>query len=153
MLLLKLTMNKLYTKASKPSTQQLLRHYSVPPKFTEQYRGPPKLPKHEQEEFERLQNIAQSQIAIEDYNDRLLAAQREAAAAASGSTSHEAATEEEDVKPPVVNNSDIGTFAYLKTIPEFEGEVNPNTGEVGGPKQDPLKQSDEWTYNGRTIDF
>lgn len=58
------------------------------------------------------------------------------------------------MKPPVINdNSDIGTFAYLKTIPEFEGNVNPNTGEIGGPKQDPLKQSDEWTYNGRTIDF
>ncbi len=39
--------------------------------------------------------------------------------------------------------------------PEFEGEVNPKTGEVGGPKNDPLRwgASSEWTYNGRATDF
>ena len=39
--------------------------------------------------------------------------------------------------------------------PEFEGERNPKTGEVGGPKNDPLRwgASGEWTYNGRATDF
>ena len=39
--------------------------------------------------------------------------------------------------------------------PEFEGDVNPKTGEVGGPKNDPLRwgASSEWSYNGRTTDF
>jgi hypothetical protein len=36
--------------------------------------------------------------------------------------------------------------------PEFEGERNPATGEVGGPKNDPLRHR-EWTYNGRATDF
>ena len=39
--------------------------------------------------------------------------------------------------------------------PEFEGEVNPKTGEVGGPKNDPLRwgAGGDWSYNGRTTDF
>lgn len=39
--------------------------------------------------------------------------------------------------------------------PEFEGDVNPKTGEVGGPKNDPLRWGavSEWTYNGRATDF
>lgn len=37
--------------------------------------------------------------------------------------------------------------------PEFEGERNPVTGEVGGPKNDPLKWEREWSYNGRATDF
>lgn len=39
--------------------------------------------------------------------------------------------------------------------PEFEGEVNPKTGEVGGPKNEPLRWGVEgdWSYNGRVTDF
>lgn len=39
--------------------------------------------------------------------------------------------------------------------PEFEGDVNPKTGEVGGPKNEPLRwgPAGEWSYNGRTTDF
>ncbi|KAH6639946.1 hypothetical protein BKA67DRAFT_633072 [Truncatella angustata] len=39
--------------------------------------------------------------------------------------------------------------------PEFEGEVNPKTGEVGGPKNEPLRwgHSGDWSYNGRVTDF
>ena len=39
--------------------------------------------------------------------------------------------------------------------PEFEGDVNPKTGEVGGPKNEPLRwgPTSEWTYNGRATDF
>ena len=36
--------------------------------------------------------------------------------------------------------------------PEFEGDVNPKTGEVGGPKNDPLRYGD-WSFNGRVTDF
>jgi len=40
-------------------------------------------------------------------------------------------------------------------VPEFEGDVNPKTGEVGGPKNEPLRwgAAGEWSYNGRTTDF
>jgi len=37
--------------------------------------------------------------------------------------------------------------------PEFEGDVNPKTGEVGGPKNDPLRWRGDWSYNGRVTDF
>lgn len=36
--------------------------------------------------------------------------------------------------------------------PEFEGDVNPKTGEVGGPKNDPLRHGD-YSFNGRVTDF
>jgi len=35
---------------------------------------------------------------------------------------------------------------------EFEGERNPVTGEIGGPKQDPLRHGD-YSFNGRVTDF
>jgi hypothetical protein len=39
--------------------------------------------------------------------------------------------------------------------PEFEGDVNPKTGEVGGPKNEPLRwgHTSDWSYNGRVTDF
>ena len=39
--------------------------------------------------------------------------------------------------------------------PEFDGERNPKTGEVGGPKNEPLRWGDagDWSYNGRVTDF
>ncbi|EME49095.1 hypothetical protein DOTSEDRAFT_40336 [Dothistroma septosporum NZE10] len=37
--------------------------------------------------------------------------------------------------------------------PEFEGDTNPQTGEVGGPKNDPLRWRGDWSYNGRVTDF
>ena len=37
--------------------------------------------------------------------------------------------------------------------PEFEGDTNPKTGEVGGPKNDPLRWGGDWSYNGRVTDF
>jgi Protein of unknown function (DUF1674) len=42
--------------------------------------------------------------------------------------------------------------ARKKTLPDFEGERNPVTGEVGGPKTEPTKYGD-WSYGGRTSDF
>lgn len=36
--------------------------------------------------------------------------------------------------------------------PEFEGDVNPITGEQGGPKREPLRHGD-WSFGGRTTDF
>ncbi|DAA78751.1 TPA_exp: Uncharacterized protein A8136_2536 [Trichophyton benhamiae CBS 112371] len=39
--------------------------------------------------------------------------------------------------------------------PEFEGDKNPKTGEIGGPKNEPLRWggSGDWSYNGRVTDF
>ncbi|ODV83428.1 hypothetical protein CANARDRAFT_30042 [[Candida] arabinofermentans NRRL YB-2248] len=93
--------------------------------------GPPKLPKEEQEEFEKLIQVANTQVTIEDYNAEL--------------------GYEVDAPPKV----DVGEFSpeLFKIIPEFEGNVNPATGEVNGPKQDPLKHGSDWSFNGRVTDF
>ncbi|CBQ73270.1 conserved hypothetical protein [Sporisorium reilianum SRZ2] len=48
---------------------------------------------------------------------------------------------------------DMHPDARRKPRPEFEGESNPTTGEIGGPKNDPLKYEKEWTYGGRATDF
>jgi len=38
--------------------------------------------------------------------------------------------------------------------PDFEGDVNPVTGERGGPKKDPFLAGDaDWQYSGRVTDF
>lgn len=63
-----------------------------------------------------------------------------------------------DVSPFMASASDpekgdMHPDARRKPKPEFEGEANPNTGEVGGPKNDPLKYEKEWTYGGRATDF
>ncbi|EGV63249.1 hypothetical protein CANTEDRAFT_130744 [Yamadazyma tenuis ATCC 10573] len=129
---------------------QVLAHHPISGKVSfysskfapEQMPSPPKLPKEQQDEFERLQRIAGSQAAIDDYNRKISAN----GTVASGDAVAAGA-------PPELK-TDIGGFStsYLKTIPEFEGDVNPKTGERGGPKQDPLKFND-WSFNGRVTDF
>jgi len=41
--------------------------------------------------------------------------------------------------------------------PEFEGEVNPKTGEQGGPKREPVgkwaEDGGDWSFKGRVSDF
>ncbi len=88
--------------------------------------SPPSLPAHEQREFEELV--------------------RAAAAPAS--------SVEDD---PVVDGrlqagEELHPDARKKASPEFEGDVNPRTGERGGPKTEPLKHGD-WSYGGRATDF
>lgn len=121
-----------------------VRFYSA--KFSTEYTpSPPKLPKEEQEEFEKLQQIAKSQAAIDEYNSQF---EEDDALKTNLSNTAKSIRPENDMK------TDIGGFIpqYFKTIPEFEGDVNPVTGERGGPKQDPLKHND-WSFNGRVTDF
>ncbi|KAI9491671.1 hypothetical protein BDB00DRAFT_475655 [Zychaea mexicana] len=42
--------------------------------------------------------------------------------------------------------------AVPQVAPEFEGHVNPKTGEVNGPKQEPLRHGD-WSFGSRVTDF
>lgn len=42
--------------------------------------------------------------------------------------------------------------AKFERYEEFEGNVNPKTGEVNGPKQDPLRHGD-YSFDGRVTDF
>lgn len=51
-----------------------------------------------------------------------------------------------------VSEADAHRDLRRKPKPEFEGDVNPKTGEKGGPVNDPLKWEREWTYGGRATD-
>ncbi|KAG9256593.1 FMP21-like protein [Emericellopsis atlantica] len=106
--------------------------------------APPKLPAEQQAEFERLQRQAAVSSAFNPPTSADAASPEsktsETAAAAKGGEEEEEALNQ-------------GLFRGAK--PEFRGDVNPKTGEVGGPKNDPLRwgSSGEWTYNGRATDF
>jgi hypothetical protein len=56
--------------------------------------------------------------------------------------SFSAQTEEELIHPDL----------RKKPPPKFEGDKNPETGEIGGPKEEPLTHGD-WSYGSRVTDF
>lgn len=101
---------------------------------TNQHPAPPLLSKEDQDEFETLQRIAQSQDVIEEYNKQF--------------------DDNNDSTKSTILRNNIEEFhpEFFKTIPEFSGDKNPITGEIGGPKQDPLKHGD-YSFNGRVTDF
>ncbi|GAO14573.1 uncharacterized protein UV8b_05365 [Ustilaginoidea virens] len=91
--------------------------------------APPKLPPAQQAEFERLQRQAAAPLSQPD-------APAEA--------------------PPTLKEADAVNPAYCRGAPpEFSGDKNPRTGEVGGPKNEPLRWGGDgdWSYNGRVTDF
>ncbi|KAI0819990.1 hypothetical protein BC628DRAFT_1399795 [Trametes gibbosa] len=91
--------------------------------------APPPLPRDQQREFEELVRSAQAPLSVPQRVDR---SEKEA-----DMTMHP------DARPPVV--------------PEFEGEINPVTGEQGGPKREPVRRWGEgdgdWSFKGRVSDF
>ncbi len=106
--------------------------------------GPPKLPAEEQAEFERLQRAAAVSSAF----------QPEAATAAAAAA--DATTQATTTTSAAVNSElNEGGGLYRGARPEFEGDKNPRTGEVGGPKNEPLRwgSSGDWSYNGKVTDF
>lgn len=104
--------------------------------------APPRLSKKDQEEFERLQHEANTTTAFQEYNKK--------AAAEAGV---ELKSTDEPVLPKSMKAVDFHYHPEYRHIkPDFEGEKNPVTGEIGGPKQDPLKHGD-YSFNGRVTDF
>jgi len=91
--------------------------------------SPPPLPRAEQQEFEQLQRAAQMPL--------------------SSPTSSR-----EEAEPKLALHPD----ARKPVKPNFEGEVNPLTGEEGGPKTEPVRRwvegdSGDWSFKGRVSDF
>jgi hypothetical protein len=104
--------------------------------------GPPKLPAEQQAEFERLQRAASVSSAFQPQEET-------PAAVATPATSQIRHT----TTPEKLDDMNV---AYRRGAPpEFEGETNPKTGEVGGPKNEPLRWggAGDWSYNGRVTDF
>jgi hypothetical protein len=90
--------------------------------------SPPPLPRELQREFEELQRNAQMPLS-------------------SSTLSHGEAEAEMSLHPD----------AREPLIPEFEGDINPKTGEQGGPKREPVgkwtEDGGDWSFKGRVSDF
>ncbi|KAI9934938.1 hypothetical protein ASPWEDRAFT_116603 [Aspergillus wentii DTO 134E9] len=98
--------------------------------------APPRLPKEEQEIFEELQKKSTGAFSTPQTAPKI------------NQSPHSEATktgEGEELHPDI----------RMGVQPEFEGEKNPKTGEVGGPKNEPLRWGAEgdWSYSGRVTDF
>lgn len=99
--------------------------------------APYRLPKEEQEIFEKLQ--------------------RESTGAFSTPKVNQSPNSEGDAQVQASENKSEGLHRDFNPglKPEFEGEKNPKTGEIGGPKNEPLRWGAEgdWSYGGRVTDF
>lgn len=95
--------------------------------------APPRLPEEEQKIFEELQRRSTGAFSTPQVNQ---------------------SPQQGEVK---VNDSgeELHPDAPVGVKPEFEGDKNPKTGEVGGPKNEPLRwgSSGDWSYSGRVTDF
>lgn len=159
----------LFTQPSATRSFSVTRVVATNPKPPFNSPSPPRLPKEEQELFESLQRestgafstprsppkINQSPDAsTEDVAkaDKVVAERVEKVADSSTSKF------EQEFKK-VIEARELGEELHPNvrrgTPPEFEGDINPKTGEVGGPKNEPLRwgATGEWSYNGRTTDF
>ncbi|XHG02162.1 hypothetical protein AWENTII_005522 [Aspergillus wentii] len=107
-----------------------------PPSHSRVAQLPPRLPKEEQEIFEELQKKSTGAFSTPQTAPKI------------NQSPHSEATktgEGEELHPDI----------RMGVQPEFEGEKNPKTGEVGGPKNEPLRWGAEgdWSYSGRVTDF
>ena len=136
--------------------------------------SPPRLPKEDQDIFESLQrqstgafstprappqiNQSPDSSASEAADVQRTIGQRAEKLAGEG-TSAEQPEKFEDRYNKVIEAKGKGEELHPNVRrgakPEFEGDINPKTGEVGGPKNEPLRwgAASEWTYNGRATDF
>ncbi|KAF4781475.1 hypothetical protein HER10_EVM0012339 [Colletotrichum scovillei] len=133
--------------------------------------APPRLPADQQAEFERLQRQASVSSAfqhlVEEQSETPADASSTSAeplstssssSVAAEATTTATATEPATTATPTIAATDEDTMHpnYVRGAPaEFEGDVNPRTGEVGGPKREPLRwgSGGDWSYNGRVTDF
>ncbi|PNP57514.1 hypothetical protein THARTR1_02512 [Trichoderma harzianum] len=108
--------------------------------------SPPKLPAAQQAEFERLQRAAAVSSAFQESATQTPPATETPRHTTTASASSTQKTDEATT---------LNQGLFRGAPPEFEGDTNPKTGEVGGPKNEPLRWGGDgdWSYNGRVTDF
>ncbi|KAI2611360.1 DUF1674-domain-containing protein [Hypoxylon fragiforme] len=110
--------------------------------------APPRLPTDQQAEFEQLQRTANTQSGFNPTSTPDFSSSSSSPTATTAASSETTATikEGEEFTPMPLRKG---------APPEFEGEVNPKTGEVGGPKNEPLRwgAAGDYSFNGRVTDF
>ncbi|CAD6448875.1 3521bd3e-c8cf-48d8-8a4b-4d08d578a231-CDS [Sclerotinia trifoliorum] len=129
--------------------------------------SPPRLPPKEQEEFERLQRSSTGAFSTPK-TDVITDSPKSTTRAKPQINQSPATTlaKKEDIELAAVNakvsatgkGEELHPDIRRGAKPEFEGEINPKTGEVGGPKNEPLRwgssgERGDWSYNGRVTDF
>jgi hypothetical protein len=131
--------------------------------------SPPRLPKEEQEIFEKLQQQSTGAFSTpRQINPEATESAASMQTAESSTTDapqvESSGSEREKIlellreRARVVAKGDgeeLHPNVRRGALPEFEGEINPKTGEVGGPKNEPLRWgvTGDWSYNGRCTDF
>lgn len=115
--------------------------------------SPPRLPASEQAEFERLQRAVADRFA--DPTPLPHEQQQQQQASTSSSTNTTTTQEPAAVQSNKTEELPTTGGVWRGAKPEFEGDTNPKTGEVGGPKTEPLRwgSGGDWSYNGRVTDF
>ena len=111
--------------------------------------APPRLPKEEQELFEKLQKASTGAFST-PVPEKPSPTTESLRAQINQSPQSEAPMVEAKGK-----GEELHPHIRRGAKPEFEGDTNPKTGEVGGPKNEPLRWgvSGDWSYNGRVTDF
>lgn len=110
--------------------------------------APPRLPKEEQEIFERLQKQSTGAFSTPRTTPQV---NQSPDSQTSLEADHSISSQEGEAQ----GQEELYPHLRQSAKPEFEGEKNPKTGEVGGPKNEPLRwgHQGDWSYNGRVTDF
>ncbi len=126
--------------------------------------APPRLPKEEQEIFNRLQSSSTGAFST----PKTTVVVNQSPAPISGTQINRSSETESPVSQDAIElaavNARIQATGDGEEVhpdvrrgpkPEFEGDRNPKTGETGGPKNEPLRWGGnvDWSYNGRVTDF
>lgn len=125
--------------------------------------SPPRLPKEEQEIFEQLQKASTGAFSIPTASSTIPSnptpstptTASELEARVNQSPALDSGPEETVRVEATGEGEELHPDLRRGAPPEFEGDVNPKTGEVGGPKNEPLRwgHQGDWSYNGRVTDF
>ncbi|KAI9867536.1 MAG: putative mitochondrial protein, conserved, partial [Pleopsidium flavum] len=144
------------------------RLHATPPFYTGP--APPRLPKEDQEIFDRLQQSSTG--AFSSPRPNIVVNQSPASSVSDQSSRHQFNQSSQTTGEPI-SKAEVEIAAVNARIqatgdgeevhpdvrrgpkPEFEGDRNPKTGETGGPKNEPLRWGGnvDWSYNGRVTDF
>ncbi|KAK5635052.1 hypothetical protein RRF57_010764 [Xylaria bambusicola] len=140
------------TPRTTPQTFQSYRHYAS---NFESMPSPFRLPPDQQAEFERLQRTANTQEGFNPTSSPDFSATITPTTTTSATSSTSTSSPASDAVSASATHPEAPTPLRKGAPPEFEGEVNPRTGEVGGPKNEPLRwgASGDYSYNGRVTDF
>lgn len=123
--------------------------------------SPPRLPKEEQDIFDQLQKESTGAFSTPRQRPQINQSPQSSSssqATQNAQTNSDASSQqslEQQMAAKVKKGEELHPNVRRGAEPEFEGDVNPKTGESGGPKNEPLRWGDagDWSYNGRVTDF